>query len=222
MTITPISITPRNLGAVTSFSGKRNNENEKTPQFSTKNIVAVPVAILIAMNPSMINAAKDFDYANKNLIEMSEVSQDTKPSKEYVKETFGQFFNQKTLEVNKIVNVTEKGFEGALLFMTSKDNNDVKKVYYVRQGDKYKFVTDMPPVIKEIYLHKTSDGNFYGINIEEKSLIDKNYLTGEIKIDTNAAEYILGVINSKTELENKTNIIQKNTNSKALIPVHHW
>lgn len=239
MAVLPISaekIDSRNNGV--NFTGIRKNKysSEMNNDSTRSNDLAkVPVVLMIAMSPSMMNAKTPVQYMpldEGNMTEMFEQAPVETNDATYVArpEEFQQsdplgvaYFRYSRIQ--QIKPAIASG-HNANLVLTSINRNDntVRKVYLVRNDYKNSIETQEPPYIRELIYHDLGpDKEFLGVKVIEK-VYDKNTqqykgaIGYELKLDDTSAQYLLDFNAGSTKWIDETGIKFKETKSPKLAP----
>lgn len=223
---------------LTSFKGLniKGNEEVSKPRKSNK-LASVPVALLIAMTPAMMNGnepVKAIPIDNENLTELLAYAA---PSESTVAESqitasgtsapYGfTMLNHK--KIFKTINATVKGEPATLILAGEKkingstNNNEVMNIYYIPKKNDYpKNTFDLPEVQSLVYHNIGKEKEFCGLEL--KIPIFNNgktmgYLYREARIDDDTANYLIDFIVEDTPYKNSTfpNFHFKETNSAEL------
>lgn len=218
MAILPVSgIRVNNNSKVTSFKGLDFSENEEIqkPRKSNK-LASVPVALLIAMSPAMMNGkepikAIPIDTENQTEIlaytqpsELEESELQARPASTNAPFGFKMLGNKK---IFKTLNATVKGEPATLIFAGvptidgRANENGVQYIYCIPKDNDYpKNARDLPQV-KSIIYHSIGANEFCGLEMEIPVFQNERlagYIYRELKIDDDTANYLADFIMKNT------------------------
>lgn len=243
MAVLPISavkVDSRNNGL--NFTGIRKNKYSSeinNDSARSNDLAKVPVVLMIAMSPSMMNAKTPVQIMpldEGNMTEMYEQAPVETNDATYVArpEEFQQsdplgvtFFRHRKI---KQIKSAIAGGHKANLVMTSYNRNDnsVSKVYLVRNDYKNSIETQEPPYIKELIYHDLGPAKeFLGVKVIE-SVYDKNTqkykgtIGYEVKLDDTSAQYLLDFNAGSTKWKDITGIKFRETTNPNVAPVKEY
>ena len=243
MAVLPISavkVDSRNNGL--NFTGIRKNKYSSeinNDSARSNDLAKVPVVLMIAMSPSMMNAKTPVQIMpldEGNMTEMYEQAPVETNDATYVArpEEFQQsdplgvtFFRHRKI---KQIKSAIAGGHKANLVMTSYNRNDntVSKVYLVRNDYKNSIETQEPPYIKELIYHDLGPTKeFLGVKVVEK-VYDKNTqqykgtIGYELKLDDTSAQYLLDFNAGSTKWVDETGIKFRETTNPNVAPVKQY
>lgn len=243
MAVLPISaekIDSRNNGVnfmgirKNKYSSEMNNDSTRSNDWAK-----VPVVLMIAMSPSMMNAKTPVQIMpldEGNMTEMFEQAPVEANDATYVAkpEEFQQsdplgvtyFRHRKIKQIKSAI----AGGHKANLVMTSYNRNDntVSKVYIVRNDYKNSIEHQEPPYIRELIYHDLGpDKEFLGVKVTEK-VYDKNThqykgaIGYELKLDDTSAQFLLDFQTGDTKWIDETGIKFRETTNPNVAPVKQY
>jgi len=245
MAILPISSVRvnNNHSNAISFEKRRPHEIDETPvrQSSTKKAAAIPVVMLMAMSPSLLNANEPVKFAPVNDSNMTEVlgavSEYAQEEPTYVMDTnaaqqqkkknpFGSSFMALTT-IKAAYDATGNISPYKLVFTTFDGNPNTKKVshvFFIPEDYKCNNPSIFPPEVTELVYHDLGkDKEFCGVKVHYDIFNDKEEQTGvmfrEIRVDDDTANRIIDILaqDEKSKFINETDIKFTRTNSEALM-----
>lgn len=243
MAIAPISAMKVNGGknGIVSFQS-RNNE-EKHPQYNdskSHNLAKIPVIVMIAMTPSMLNAKTPeqfvpLDVANATELYSPLIAQNDatyvalKPQEFQQVEPLGvAYFNDK--KVQQIVK-GKISTENVKIVLTGSEfdklENQVNNVYFIRDSYKNDNRVQRPPRILGLIYHNLGpDKEFLGVEVEQNLYKDVNaripnaIIRREYRLDDESAQFLLDFHAGETKWVNKTGIIFAENKKPNTAPVN--
>ena len=242
MAILPVSgvRVSNNNTKITSFKGLNVGENDGMPKPRKANkLASVPVALLIAMSPAMMNGqeqVKAIPINNENLTELlayAAPSEVAEPEPQVRAASTSAPFGFKMLANKKIfktMNATVKGAPATLILAGEKtiggktNTNNVQYIYYIPKNNDYPKNTSDLPEAKNIIFHDIGQGEFCGLEMEIPIYNEGKtvgYLYRELKIDDDTANTLADFISGDMSYKNWTFPIftLKTTNSPELMKV---
>lgn len=239
-----LPITGANLGLKNnsiSFGAKtdeRENYNEVPQRRISNKLATVPVVVLMAMTPSMLNANGNRVVEALNTSGISElVEKQSAPKSEsatYVmapeqsrpmtagqKRYFDDFKDQIPLKM--------QAYNGAYVAFR-RINNFIFGIDYIPRDVNYKGGIDeimgthndlTVPSAVELEYHDTGDGKeFLGLKV--RALVQRNgkdyYKDEEVKVPTDVANKIISLLNNEYEYKNRTGLKVRMLNTSTLLP----
>lgn len=199
-------------------------------------LAKVPVIVMIAMTPSMLNAKTPEQYMPLDINNATElysplIAQNDatyvalKPQEPQQVEPF----YYESLRYGKIhcVKPATVGSTktNVVLYGNDKNNDTVRKVYLISDGEKDKYESHIPAEVRELIYHDLGpDKEYLGVMIL-KPVYNKNthklagVLKREQKIDDDAAQFLLDLYAGETKWKNNTGIKFKETKNPKTAPV---
>ena len=239
MAVLPVSavkVDGRNNGV--NFTGIRKNKYSSeinNDSARSNDLAKVPVVLMIAMSPSMMNAKTPVQIMpldEGNMTEMYEQAPVEVNDRTYVAkpEEFQQsdplgvaYFRYSRIQ--QIKPAIASGHKANLVLTSiNRNDNTVRKVYLVRNDYKNSIETQEPPYIRELIYHELGpDKEFLGVKVIE-SVYDKSTqqykgtIGYEVKLDDTSAQYLLDFNAGSTKWIDETGIKFKETKSPKLAP----
>ena len=204
---------------------KKDNPSIQTQERTGNNLAKVPVIVMLAMSPAMLNAGnnKAIQLEEGQLKEiLAQIPEDESvPTAEFIQGTeqtkspvvpFLRFANIKKVVPAKGNDVSAKLF--LIANITDGSEDVVRDIYYVKDSDikegKYKNDYERPPRVEKVIYHDLGEDEFIGIGVFEE-IYDKDGVAvansyREIRLDDNSAQYVADLLADKTRFQDKTNI----------------
>lgn len=236
----------KNYNNATSFGAKKRNHSEENPmqKKSAASKMAVPVIVLMAMNPSLLNAEEPIKFMPANNIDATELlayqpaKAEAAPVLSLDSETHNHshlpFYSEylKTASIKTTRKMLGNGAEYHAVLTNSlmhDKSNNVENVYVIKNGYSCKNQEEHPPVVTELIYHNTNDGKeFCAVKVIEPIIDhaknDENCGTmiREIKLDDESAQFIIDFMAGDTKWNNKTYIKFSETSSPRIMePIIH-
>lgn len=240
MAILPVSGVNINSKNVQSFGARKKVSGEPdyvAPKSNSSNkLASVPVIVMLAMSPAMLNAnssGKAYPVDSEALTEvlaslpaseMEAAEFSYEPQATQQTDPLGvAFFRDKTIK--KIVPAVGNGVKANLVLRGSTQNpnsKDVFDVFYIKHSYKDSSLGHRPPEVKELIYHDLGEDAFLGIRVHEY-IYEKGkptrFMISEIKLDDESAQYLLDLRTNDTEWNNKTTIMFSETkNPRVALP----
>lgn len=248
MAIIPINeVSVRNnYNNTTSFGAKKRDTATENPihKKSMASKAAVPVIVLMAMNPSLLNAEEPIKFMPTKNLDVTELLayQPANTQSTAVLNPEGAIHNHSHLPLyseyltTESIKTTKKALGNGAEYhvvltncsMHDKTNN-VDNVYVIKKGYSCKNSEEHPPIVLELIYHNTNDGKEFGAVKLLEPIIDhaKNdancgTMIREVKLDDESAQFIIDFMAGDTKWINKTNIKFSETSSPKLMdPIVH-
>lgn len=236
MAVLPVSSVKLNSSRV-SFGNFREEENEvqKQPERSAGigKKLAVPVIVLMAMNPSLLQAQDKYIPNNNEMndghfIELV-AKPYTAPEADYDFTLVGNnysylkwpLFDQ--LDVKMVRNATGNNSPYYMVYTSNvgKAKNVVDNVYFVKKnGNVSKNEYNYPPRVRELIYHDIGKDAFCGV-LTREDMIDSNgekygTMVREIRIDDDSAREMVKLLQDESKYKNETTITMYKSYSKDL------
>lgn len=232
-----------------NFNGRYKNEDvvedfqyEKSSQMSRK-AAAVPVIVLMSMNPSLLKAEAMNMYSEESTIPEIEVSV---PESEYEKDVDARtyvmapeyeieaqqspkapygwaIFNNRQIRMSVPTKINGANYH--MLFTASKyakNKKDVEEVYFVKDGQRgSRNAAEYPIKVKELIYHDIGkDKEFCGVRVFEY-ILDANGNSQELKqheirLKDEVAQEIIDLLTGDSQWNNKSQIRLSRTKSPSL------
>lgn len=209
---------------------------------STKSndLAIVPVVLMIAMSPSMLNAKTPvhiMPMGEENIPELiaqpnEEVNDATyvaKPEQFQQDYPLGVAYLSK-MKIQQIKQATVNGSKASIVLAThtsDKYENGVEEIYLIKNSYTNNNVDQMPPRIKELIYHNIGAEEFLGIKVYEYIYKPGKYspvgfMTREYRLDDETAQYLLDFNAKSANWLDKTSIVFRETTSPKLQPVKSY
>ncbi len=227
--------------------GARKKTHDNTPEqvqgrHSGNNMKRVPVVVLLAMTPAMLNgdsAAKAYPINSEQLTEvlanipMQEPDEMTAafPGVNETQQSYplgvAYFSDLKVQQIKPAIGNGAKANIVLTKLLRQGGANDVLEVYYVKHSWKDNNINHKPPEVEELIYHNLGGSNDYlGIKIREniykpnnKTMHPDNVMEREVKLDDESAQLLIDLMTGDTKWNNKTSIIyRETTNPKVMSP----
>ena len=225
---------------------KSSNNNEETEMVSTPIISeapkAIPVMVLMALSPSLLNAAvpktmEESSNTPKVVMvedapeqEISEATYVMSPELQETQQSSAPFGwpQLKNHNIKYTLHGQSRMFDYDMIYTTGQFNdrgNNVSNVYLIpRDNNRPNSVHTQPHEVLEIIYHDIGDKDeFCGAKVFEY-LLDKNgneigKMWSEVPMDRNSAQTLIYLVTDHSKWDNDTNIkIRKVNTSKLLTP----
>lgn len=232
-----------NYNNATSFGAKKRNNSEENPiqRKSVSSKMAVPVVVLMAMNPSLLNAEEPLNFSPEKNLNLTELlanrPAETEPAAEFDINQTGVKHNHAHLPFlseylkYQSIKTTRKAigneaeyhivFTNCLMHDTS---NRVENVYVIKKGYSCTNSEEHPPVVLELIHHNTRDGHDFAAvklleSITDPSKNDEKCGTmiREVKLDNESAQFIIDFMAGETKWKDATGIKFSETSSRKLM-----
>lgn len=248
MAIAPISPVSFRYNTAVNFGSHRDNDNEgeefkPSQRKSTTDLGKMPVVVLLALTPEMMNAKVPERFAeigNAPKIEvLNDVSEPEAEVPTYIMAPEVQEAQQsdypygwRCFKAHTIKFVQEGKcplYSFNMLFTTAKGSGsgpkEITDVFFVPTGENGSSEPlTHPPLVREIIYHNTGDGKeFFGVKVVE-DILDTNgnktsRMISEVKVDSKTIKTLLNFMTNKLEWKNITDIKYSETTSpKKLSP----
>lgn len=216
MAILPInSVVTNNHSKMTTFGKRQPQEVDESPVARKSNKAAtVPVVVLMAMTPSLLNANEPVKFAPVNNPEMTEVLNNIA---KYAPEESTYVLSPDEMQQNsfpygcralRFVSIKAaypaqgNGSPYTLLFTTSEQNDkskDVSHVYMVPKDFSSNNVIVYPPEVKELIYHNIGkDKEFCGVKVSYYICDSDGKVAGtmtrELRVDDDTANRIIDLL----------------------------
>lgn len=235
MAVLPVSgvkFDSRKVGFVGAENSK--SENIETARKSPMYAKTVPVIVLMAMNPSLLNAKLPENFAEENNITFIAPAKAQNLDDTYVispeidksskiKNPYGwQIFD--VLDIKQAKKIKPKETEYNVLFTSLKDKkpNEIDNIYLVPTSDMGRSISGAyePPRVKALILHNVEGQKYCSVRTVE-DVVDNNgnptaFREREIILDNETAQEIFDIIQGHTDATpwvNKSKIEFKISNS---------
>ena len=230
MAVLPISaekIDSRNNGV--NFTGIRKNKYSSeinNDSARSNDLAKVPVVLMIAMSPAMMNGKTPIQYMpldEGNMTEMFEQAPVEVNDRTYVArpEEFQQsyplgvaYFDD--LRIQQVKPAIGNGVKANLVltaYKPNKNKNNVDQVYYVEHSFRYNNKLIEPPLVQELIYHNLgSDKEYLGILIKKKIYPNETspkvtkVVYSEVKLDDESAQFLLDFQAGSTRWNDRTGI----------------
>ena len=227
MAVLPINSVSVNVNQY-SFTGKKDKNSHKANP-----LASVPVIIMLAMAP-MAEGKQQAQFVpidSKQLTELvAQTSAVAPKAYEYTqnpqKEAPLGIEYLSLDKAQKVLPCLGNEQPANLLFTTSRgddEENRVTRIYYVKNSydkSQYKY----PPYIQSIIYHDLGEKSFLGIKTIERLRFKKGdhyeqkTFIFEVKLDDEAAQYLIDFLAGDTNFKNSTNIKFEETTNPRLLP----
>ncbi len=185
---------------------------------------SIPVLVLFALNPSLMEAK-----TNEKMILPNEIKSEIVSEPQNAQQTppFGWECFRKNEVIRYVSPAKGNGADYYLIFSSNKKEtpNDVGYVYLLRyDATPAKKAHITPPAVMSIVYHDLGkDKEFCGAIVME-DVVDKNgeykgYMSREIKLDDETSQKIINLISDRTQWKNGTRITFRETTSEKLQPL---
>ena len=239
MSITAVSgVKLTNNAYNTVFTGKRRNTESEVAQRDGGGGSAmkrVPVVVMLAMSPAMLNSSVPEQYMPMNAQELTEVVAQI-PAEDAATVDFREvqetqqnyplgvaFFNR--FKIQEIIPAVVGGAKANIVFTKPVKigaDRDVYDVYYVDPSEPDSNPRHKPPEIRELIYHNLGEGKeFIGIKLFHhlyKKDGSEVGMISELKVDDKTAQYLLDLRTGDTKWNNKTLIGFSVTQSPNVLP----
>lgn len=242
MAIVPINgISVRqNHRSMINFGSKKSDSSETVPQ-RTNSAMSVPVVVLMALSPSLLNAKEPMKVVpidtGLNTELLAQVASTEVPKSTYVSEILdynqdipgvGQwkFFQHKKIQKHYIAQ--GNGTKYHMLFTSGPgdEKNSVSSIYLVKDGSKgSNDILAHPPTVHDFYYHNIGkDKEFCSVKVIESILDDNGKETGvmirQIKLDDDSANWIIRLMAGELNLKDNTLLgVQEVRTAKLMEPI---
>ena len=227
MAVLPINSVSVNANQY-SFTGKKDKNSHKANP-----LASVPVIIMLAMAP-MAEGKQPAQFVpidSKQLTELvAQASAVAPKAYEYThnpqKEAPLGIEYLVSSKAQKVLPCLGNQQPANLLFTTSRgddEENRVTRIYYV-ENDYDKSQYKEPPYIQSLIYHDLGEKSFLGIKIFEYFRVKKGddyepkIFIAEVKLDDEAAQYLIDFLAGDTNFKNSTNIKFEETTNPRLLP----
>ena len=222
-----------------AFTGKKSSKNVSPAEHggSSTALKSVPVIIMLAMNPATLNSGVPEKYMPMNSEQLTEVVAQiptTDVSTINLMEVTGakkienpfkgiKYFDDVLLQDIKPAYSNGEKFSLVLAghYGDGKDNNIVRKVYFVKDGETRPTPMIEPSFITELVYHNIDDA-FLGVKVKkpvyDSHSVYKGAILREYRLDDESAQFLLDLRTNDTEWNNKTNIKFSITESARVMP----
>lgn len=238
MAVLPVSSVKFNSSRV-NFGNIREEEDEVQEQprqsSSIGKKLAVPVIVLMAMNPSLLQAQDKYVPNSNNelndghFIELV-AKPYTAPEADYDFTLVGNKYDYlkwpcfDRLDVKMVRNATGNNSPYYMVYtsyLKNRGKSVVNEVYFVKkEGNVSNSGADFPPRVEELIYHDIGKDEYCGV-LTRESMIDSNgerygYLIREIRIDDDNAREMVKLLQDESKYKNETKIKMSKTYSKDL------
>ena len=227
MAVLPINSVSVNANQY-SFTGKKDKNSHKANPLAT-----VPVFIMLAMAP-MAEGKQPAQFVpidSKQLTELvAQASAVAPKAYEYTqnpqKEAPLGIEYLSSRKAQKVLPCLGNEQPANLLFTTSHgddEENRVTRIYYV-ENDYDKSQYKEPPYIQSLIYHDLGEKSFLGIKTFERFRVKKGddyerkIFISEVKLDDEAAQYLIDFLAGDTNFKNDTDIKFEETTNPRLLP----
>ena len=227
MAVLPINSVSTNANQYT-FTGKKDKNSHKANP-----LASVPVIIMLAMAP-MAEGKQPAQFVpidSKQLTELvAQASAVAPKAYEYTqnpqKEAPLGIEYLVSSKAQKVLPCLGNKQPANLLFTTSRgddEENRVTRIYYV-ENDYDKSQYKEPPYIQSLIYHDLGEKSFLGIKTFERFRVKKGddyerkIFISEVKLDDEAAQYLIDFLAGDTNFKNSTNIKFEETTNPRLLP----
>ncbi len=253
MAIAPINgISVRqNYNSTVNFTGRRQNEegDDRQPlRRSTNNMAAVPVVVLMAMTPGMLNGKQPVTVLPANEMNITEVLAQAPEIEEATYVTNAEEFNQinwpyslaslsnEKIQLSKVFKSNGNYYNLVMTkFKTSDAPRIVNNVYLFKSDSRgnvdkeffplYDSYTSTPTVMRLIY-HKPESGNEFCGALVSQDLMNKQgnidgYMQYEVKLPDDIANVLIDLLatDGNSKWDNRSSVgFQKTTSAKIQSP----
>ena len=227
MAVLPINSVSVNANQYT-FTGKKDKNSHKANP-----LASVPVIIMLAMAP-MAEGKQPAQFVPIDSKQLTELVAQTSAVEPKAYEYTQNARKKGPLGIRYLANVkTQKILpclgdnQPANIVFTTHINdsheNNVSEVYFVDDRynkDQYK----NPPVVRSLIYHDLGENSFLGIKTREHIMTNENGTSGqktiicEIKLDDEAAQYLIDFLAGDTNFKNDTDIKFEETTSPRVLP----
>ena len=211
------------------YSSEINNDSARS-----NDLAKVPVVLMIAMSPAMMNGKTPIQYMpldEGNMTEMFEQAPVETNDATYVArpEEFQQDYPLGVAylsyeKIRQIVPAVGNGVKANIVLATrsaDKTPNNVEYVYYIKNSYKNDRC-EVPPVVRALIYHNLGpDKEYLGIEIKEnfyKNGIPDYYVVREVKLDDKSAQFLLDLQAGSTKWNDKTGIKFRETTNPNVQP----
>ena len=196
------------------YSSENNNNSNKS-----NNLAKVPVMVMIAMTPSMLNAKTPVQYlpiSNENIPELyaqpsvevndaTYVARDEEFQQSY---PFDVAFLKTYRKIRGVISGTANGKKTNLVLcsITSRDKG-ISRVYMVKDNEKNIYENQEPEMITELVYHNIGRDKEYLGAVILKTIYDKHThefagaLSREVRLDDKTAQFLLDLTTDDTQYE---------------------
>lgn len=206
----------------------------------SNDLAIVPVVLMIAMSPSMLNAKMPVHIMPMGEEKVSELI--AQPNEEvndatYVAkpEEFQQdyplgvaYFSE--MVIQEIMPIRNKNEKANIVLAASMNSlpDVVKKVYYIKNSYKNNIPHQEPPyIVRLIYHNLGPDKEYLGVLIHENIYKSNERYTNaykeyEVRLDDETAQYLLDFQANQTKWKNVTNLLYSETTDSNLRPTKFY
>jgi len=241
MAVSPVGMYKVSNHTNLSFGASKKNNDSDNQTVSTA-VKAVPVVVLMAMNPSLLNAKTPETIINPNNIVMITPNQEIEAEKstyviapeiEQIQQGTPfhgwEIFKAEKIKYSK--NIVSRGAAYTVVYTNyrnPKNNKEINNIYFVPRSDSpniKKGAAYHPPEVQELIIHDLPNGKQFSTVRTYEDVMDKNgnpvaFREKEIYIDDDTAQHIYDLLygDSKyTPWINKTYITYRITDSSAVM-----
>lgn len=223
----------------TVFTGKRRNtENEVVQRDGGSNAMKrVPVVVMLAMSPAMLNSSVPEQYMPMNAQELTEVVAQI-PAEDAATIDFAQvqqtkqspfpkiaYFNERSsVFIKDVVSATGNKVPVKIVLTGYNPGKDVDIVHYIEDDYEDADENSIPPWIYELVYHDLgSDKEFLGAKIKQnfydpKTGKYKSAMIREVRLDDVSAQYLLDLTTGDTKWTDKSRIAFSITKDSNKMP----
>lgn len=214
-------------------SNKKNKEVQHTtsPMNAAK---AVPVMVLMAMNPSLLNAnmpvinpeSNTIEYSVSDKPEIEEATYVMAPELQGVQQHKAPDYGWEYLKHAGIYHdapATWGYVKGRVLYVGPIDvKNEINDVYLIDPNDAASpEVGVFPPTVRRLIYHNLPDDkDFCSAIIDQNIISDEgeyiNHVRREVRLDRKTAQDLIFVVHNKTQFDNHTGIRFEQTDSPRM------
>ncbi|MDO4209223.1 MAG: hypothetical protein Q4E44_06115 [bacterium] len=209
-----------------NYTGRKEGENEISTAVakSSSNLAKVPVVVMIAMSPAMLNAKTPIkglpelegaktEYVTALPVETPEIDEMTATPSFNAPEIQQDFpFGEKRLSMNKIQDSStfvQNGVKYNMVFAADRtDDKEVRYIYIFPNGYNASPTKSLPQVKELIYHDLGSDKEFCGVILRTSVKKENGRVTTykEMRLPDEIAQKIIDLKANYTEFDNRTNI----------------
>jgi hypothetical protein len=200
-----------------------------------RSLKRVPVVVMLAMSPAMLNSSVPEQYMPMNAQELTEVVAQI-PAEDAATVDFREvqetqqnyplgvaFFSR--FKIQEIIPAVGNGVNANLVFTKPVKigaDKDVYNVYYIKNSYKDDNSYHEPPRVKELIYHNLGEGKeFIGIKLYEsihKKDGSEAGMIREVRLDDKTAQYLVDLLTNDTKWNNKTLITYSETTNPRVLP----
>ncbi len=210
--------------------GHRAEEDEQnkvshTPK-KASNFVKVPVIVMMAMSPAMLNGissaqAQDNNYERMELLAMASPSAAPQSTSSTQNNYAYGWSGIKTYQVRFAKDIVANGTGYKMVYTAYNNKNAdpklVENVYLIKNGTSCSQPAAFPPKVQALVYHKLGKDEFCGVRVKEEIRKKDGTFTGmmerEIKLKDEDANLLIKLLAGTSEWKDKSYIVMEETTS---------